>query len=149
MHGICRTWCEIDKRLAPQDDSCDSDGLNTLCCLCSQTATPVVKCAAENCSVRFHPMCAVIASVGAEITYKRNLAESGAEESDAYLCTQYTLSLAQTSFSDGEKSLVDDATTLPVAFCSYHNPKRHHEFYGLYPGACFLDGSVRIPPKRV
>jgi hypothetical protein len=38
--------------------------------------------------------------------------------------------------------------TLPVAYCGYHNPERRPDYYGLYPGACYMEGAVRIPPHR-
>jgi PHD-zinc-finger like domain len=147
VHDVCRTWCEIDQVLGPCDIAEGSKGFNVCCHLCSEGSKLVVQCAAENCSVRFHPMCAVVVSIAAEIQHKE-LVQGGAKERDAFLCTQYTLSMLHTSFADSSRSMAGDGTTLPVAFCGYHNPKRQADFYGLYAGGYHLDGAMRIPPNR-
>jgi hypothetical protein len=147
VHSICKSWCGAGQELA--QCSLSGEDLKIRCDLCSAPThtTSVVHCAAENCSVKFHPMCAVIASVGAELRYK-SLSQSGKRELDAYLCTQFTLSMMKTSFVDSRKSLVGDSTTLPVAFCGYHNPMRLPDCCGLYPEGCNMENAMRIPPQR-
>lgn len=148
VHDVCRIWCEIDEYLPTCDVTKDTGVSTATCHICSEGSPLVVQCSAELCCVRFHPMCAVVASIGAEIHHK-NLIRAGGKEGDAFLCTQYTLSLLHTSFADARKSVVGNSTTLPLAMCGYHNPKRQADWYGLYPGGCFLDGAMRIPPNRI
>jgi hypothetical protein len=103
------------------DESC--------CHLCATGATGsavVTSCAAEGCNVRFHPICAVIASVSNEAEYKHgaygtSYKSNGSrysqlvnhqryENDDMYLCTQYSHGLVETSFTatlDNKQSTID------------------------------------------
>jgi hypothetical protein len=147
VHSICKSWCGADRELVQYCLSEEDPKVSCDLCSAPTHITSVAHCAAENCSVKFHPMCAVVASLGAELQHK-SLRQSGKRELDAYLCTQFTLSMMKTSFVDNRKSLVGDSTTLPVAFCGYHNPMRLPDCCGLYPEGCNMENAMRIPPKR-
>jgi hypothetical protein len=93
------------------DDSC--------CHLCGKGtttgSTTVSLCAAEGCNVRFHPVCAIIASALSEATFRHGDCDTSRGSNissyqhfsnhqrygndDAYLCTQYSHSLVETSFT--------------------------------------------------
>lgn len=146
VHSICGTWGGLDRELAPCFHG-DDYNLGWKCDLCSTFSTTVVKCVAENCNVHFHPMCAVLSSASAEIAHKK-LRQSDEKGLDAYWCTQYELLMMKTSFLDNRKSMLGDSITLPVAFCGYHNRHRQAGYYGLYPGGCYLNEAMRIPPER-
>ena len=184
LNTISSIWSNLDSInpawMRPIDDKnndCDSARWyndESICHLCTTgTMGPVTvsSCAAEGCSVRFHPICAIVASASNEVQYKHGAGDRSRhksvnhhhyEKDDSYLCTQYTQSLLESSFTMGQAFAVATTKTpsrtschktavvpLPIMFCPYHNPKRCREFYGLYPQACYLDhGTIRIPPQR-
>jgi hypothetical protein len=102
----------------------------------------------------FHPICALVASNAAawKLHHSRTglsrteyVADQRIEQvlrDDEFLCTQFRIAKVEVgSSATGEK------TTLPVAYCGYHNPDRRADMYGLYPGGEFLaEGAMRIPP---
>ena len=173
-----------DPSIKPMAASGDNDALR--CHLCANSSHAVVRCAAESCSLQFHPMCAVIASMvsidacaacarafrncivelyllivysrfhccflfgqAANVHYHQELWQGDAKERDAFLCSQYRLSMLHTSFCGGDSVTGGNSTTLPVAFCGYHNPGRQEDFYGLYPGGFSVEsGIMRIPSDR-
>ena len=137
VHKICKTWCYGSK-----------DTNDTTCHLCSEKTNAVARCAATNCSIQFHPMCAVIASISANEHFG-DLKQGGDRERDAYLCSQHQLSMLHTTFRGGGCSDMGCSTMLPVALCGYHNPLRRDDYYGLYPGGSIVEfGAMRIPPDR-
>jgi hypothetical protein len=147
VHDVCRIWC--DSKIAPTTTH--------VCALCSESSSSIVLCAAKGCHVAFHPMCAIIASLAAKVDRNSNANETAnppeesvkAAEDDAFLCTQYRLSMIETSWAETTGSTPRACSrVLPVAFCGYHNPDRQADFSGLYPGNCYLGGAMRIPPLR-
>lgn len=131
IHNICRTWCGIDgTKPVFADGNTDNDILlGASCHLCSKEGTPVVMCFGVGCSMRFHPMCALVASMAQEIRcFELNV-----------LPSKYTLTMMRTSFSSGRQPTL--TKVLPVAFCPYHTPRQ-----GCDP--VFESSTVRIPPRR-
>lgn len=142
VHEICKTWC-CDSQSGGLKDTND-----TICHLCSEKTNAVARCAATNCSIQFHPMCAVIASISAN-EHCGDLRQGGDNELDAFFCSQHQLSMLHTTFCGGGFPGIGCLAMLPVAFCGYHNPRRRDDFYGLYPGGSILEfGAMRIPPDR-
>jgi PHD-zinc-finger like domain len=131
IHNVCRTWCGIDEtaKLMTEGMANKDSSIGTGCHLCSKQNTPVVVCMGEGCSVRFHPMCALVASMAQEIRCLK-LNEPP---------PQYTLTMIRTTFSSEGKTV--DSKVLPVAFCPHHGPVQccHPTF-----DSC----TVRIPPRR-
>lgn len=146
QHDVCRVWVGLDG----DRDANLAHHYEGVCQLCSEGSTSVVRCAADNCHVRFHPYCALIASKVAGI--KHSYRNNDPLEIDAFLSTQHELSMLRTSFltrTSDSHPLLGKTTIIPVAFCGYHNPKRQADFFGLYPGGCYLGGgAMRIPPRR-
>lgn len=110
----------------------------SLCAFCSSDAGTVICCAAQNCSVSFHPMCGVISSFAAELhleskkhTDEKPSASDDEKASDEFLCTQNTLTMMKLDYV---RNNVWSTKTVPVVFCGYHNPKRRADFRGLPPG---------------
>jgi hypothetical protein len=130
-------------------------------------ASGLVKCAAARCRIQFHPMCARLASLYSE-TAAPKISDAKcvddestavlapdvvalAKTNDIRLCTQYTLTamkcVAVTGSYGGKDPGVERVTSVPIAFCGMHNPKRDRDFHGMYPGGRHLDEStLRIPP---
>jgi len=147
VHEICRTWCS-DCRLSGASSTPAPDADDMRCHLCSENTDAVARCAAANCNIQFHPMCAVIATFSA-YEHHDNMLERDAKERDAFLCSQHELSMLQTSCCGGGTPSAGTSTALPIAFCGFHNPNRQEDFYGLYPGGAFFDcGALRVPSNR-
>jgi hypothetical protein len=101
-------------------------------------------------------MCAIFASQAAKLdrnanrkwtTTNNNAMETTAIR-DAFLCTQYRLSMIDTCVAQATGTIPRAVSRLfPVAFCGYHNPDREHDFCGLYPGGSYLADAMRIPPR--
>jgi len=146
VHDVCRIWC--DPKIAPTTAQ--------LCALCSKTSKHIIQCAGAGCQVSFHPMCAIFASQAAKLdrnanrkwtTTNNNAMETTAIR-DAFLCTQYRLSMIDTCVAQATGTIPRAVSRLfPVAFCGYHNPDREHDFCGLYPGGSYLADAMRIPPR--
>ena len=124
----------------------------------------LAKCVAARCQVHFHPMCARLASLLSKVDHKvregnQKTATQGhvedemtlARKIDVHLCTQYTLTAAKCVAVEGAKGRdpgMECFSSVPVAFCGIHNPKRDPSFFGMYPGGQHLDGSImRVPPQ--
>ena len=124
----------------------------------------LTKCAAARCQVHFHPMCARLASLlckNNNSSSDRNMnvagrgsvqdAISDSKNFDVYLCSQYTLTAAKcvaVQGANGRDPGFECFSSIPVAFCGIHNPRRDRSFFGMYPGGQHVDGSVvRIPPQ--
>ena len=145
VHEICKTWC---LECTPEDQEAVSSDDATRCHLCAESTGAVARCAAENCTIQFHPMCAITASAASKVHHKEML-KGDAKERDAFLCSQYQLSMVHTSFCGGGSSAAGNSMILPVAFCGYHNPNRQEDFIGLYPGGLSEEsGAIRIPSDR-
>jgi hypothetical protein len=139
-HDVCRIW-------AGNAGNSHCNEYEGVCSFCSSGSSTVVRCASENCDVRFHPMCAIIASKTAQI-HKSRFERSNLHGDDAYLCTQYELSILQTSIPTDNDPVFGKTTFVPVAFCGYHNPQRSIDRFSLYPGCSYLENAMRIPPRR-
>lgn len=138
-HDVCRIWCEAGALDRQEDEE------EHVCIFCHTVTGRLVSCVGDRCSAQFHPHCAVLSRACAQIHHK------GKAEDDAFLCTQPTLSLMEVSTwtaSSPRHKRTRNKTTLPVAFCGYHNPKRDAMFSGLYPDALFIKDALRIPPAR-
>lgn len=137
VHDVCRIWC--NPKIAPTTSQ--------TCALCSETSTSVVQCVGVGCKVSFHPMCALLASQAASLNQKSDAATETAAERDAFLCTQYSLSMIDACVSQQTGSIpVASNRLLPVGFCGHHNPNRQADFSGLYPGGGYLADAMRVPP---
>ncbi|KAL7558054.1 hypothetical protein ACA910_009242 [Epithemia clementina (nom. ined.)] len=152
FHDVCHAWCN-SKKGAGEDGQC---------VICSGTATKVVRCAARGCSVRFHPMCAVLVSRAAQIHRRqqgdRMMVEVEAtrkfkgsvgcdsiahhiKEADSLLTMQYELVATRVRVAGRGCSHM-----VYLGFCGIHNRHRLPEFFGLFPGGAFYDDAFRIPP---
>lgn len=131
IHNVCRTWCGsnatarlFSNGLSPKDST-----MGSCCHLCSKGDSAVVVCLGEGCSVSFHPMCALVASMAEEIRcFELNEPPP-----------QYTLTMMRTSFTLEREAA--HSKLLPVAFCPYHAPVHRCP-------PMFDSSSVRIPPRR-
>lgn len=135
VHDVCRIWCPNEIHPPP------------FCALCNNSKRPVMRCAADNCQVFFHPLCALITSNAADVHHESTQLDHDESESerlirrDKFLCTQFKLAKLEVA-----TTATGETATLPVAFCGYHNPERRADFYGLYPGGRCLRDAMRIPP---
>ena len=137
IHDVCRIWAPSE--VPPP---------NPVCCICDKNKSPMLQCVASGCQVMFHPMCALVASNAADLkqldsdnTDKKAKSElERVIEHDTFLCTQYKLAKIEVGSNTGR-----GLTTVPVAFCGYHNPDRRADFQGLYPGGRNLQGAMRVP----
>lgn len=90
-----------------------------LCTTGTMGSVTVSSCAAEGCDVRFHPICAIIASATNEVQYSNGTEDTSHESNgrrykpgnsrnyknnDTFLCTQYTQYLVETSFVSAHKT---------------------------------------------
>ena len=136
-HVYCRTW---ERAMAFEQGTC---------VLCSRTSQYLVRCAAVGCSLKFHPMCAVVSSLSASSGRASDRTFLGSEmereeDRDVFLSTQYCQEVASVSF--GNKKV--KKRSIPVAYCGLHNPKRAPDRYGLLPGAAFFSDAAGLPLKR-
>lgn len=114
LHATDENTTNCDNTKWFTDQSC--------CCLCTTSTTgsaAVSSCAAEGCNIRFHPICAVVASASSEARYRqydgdaqrhgsngsryKSVNHHYYEKDDTYLCTQYSLSILETSFTTTHK----------------------------------------------
>jgi PHD-zinc-finger like domain len=167
VHDTCRIWCGPDAVAAARADTratttdpSQVETEETACCLCSQKCTSaasstLIRCAAQGCSLLFHPMCAVVASKAADL--HRPVVETRANEQDdaervardAFLCSQYQLSMLSASTSlDYYHQQYGKRRILPFAYCGFHNQQRRPDYYGIYSGARFYNEAMRVPPQR-
>lgn len=136
-HDVCRLWTQ--SQLVP----------SPLCCLCDTSMSPIIQCAAKNCQVMFHPLCALVASNAADLYRLNSVPFQGSSEKDRanwrdqFLCTQYRLARLEVG-----AGATKDSRFLSIAFCGYHNPDRSKDLKGLYPGGKFLRRAMRIPPQK-
>ena len=153
-HDVCRIWSnpdnQVNKELCNRPVNRNSKGATNTCALCGGTGIKrgksscvgLTKCAIKNCSIAFHPMCALIASKQSNtgeqtVTTPNNEAGTSIEEekksdedddatlADKKLCNEYTLQLVKLPQSDA---------IIPVAFCGLHNAARESSLYGCLPG---------------
>eukprot|EP00977_Amphora_coffeiformis_P002325 scaffold437_cov159-Amphora_coffeaeformis.AAC.4 len=136
VHVYCRVWLQAEAFE------------HGVCIICSKTSQHLVRCGATACSLKFHPMCAVVAShaaaagrasdpphIARPIEYE--------EDRDIFLCTQYCQETVRLSF--GTKNM---KRSIPVAYCGLHNPGRAADRFGLLPGALHVKDAVRLPLQR-
>ena len=131
-HEVCRIWT---RKQAKSESILPK--IMGLCALCgSEDNGALIKCAGSDCTVRFHPMCALITLVDDDDEKNgTDFEESNSTRRDEHLCSRFTLDVLQCG-----KSL------LPVGFCGYHNPMRDGTLYGCYPGG--MGAAMRIPAYR-
>lgn len=123
-----------------------------------QINSGLTRCAARGCLVTFHSMCALLATkVGTaedksgggkaksvrtrktrhsdQISEEKKSDDDNEQviEADRKLCKEYTLQLVQLTHMD-TASGEEKKTTIPVAFCGIHNPRRDDAVYGCLPG---------------
>ena len=138
VHAVCLAW---------QQARALEDGI---CIICSKTSQHLVRCAATACSLKFHPMCAIVASHAAAVGRASNPPYLGgqmerAEDRDIFLCTQYCQETVSISYG---MEAMKKKRSIPVAYCGLHNPGRAADRYGLLPGAIHFKDAVRIPMER-
>lgn len=140
IHDTCRIWSTSEVNPPPR------------CALCNKGTRPIIRCAAKNCEVMFHPICAIVASNAADLrrleskpSAEQNKESQNTEEhyykEDLFLSTQYRLSRLEVG-----SSAMNDTKVLAVGFCGYHNPSRQPDVQGLYPCGKHLNKAMRIPP---
>lgn len=130
-HEVCRIWTR--KQAEPESIMPKTMGL---CALCgSEDNGALIKCAGSGCTVRFHPMCALITVVDDDEKNGTVPEESNSNRRDERLCSRFTLDVLQCG-----KSL------LPVGFCGFHNPMRDETLCGCYPGG--VGAAMRVPAYR-
>jgi len=125
----------------------------------------LVKCAAQGCTIMFHPLCAILFSkieVSDPVVYqiRNNNTTKGSKkncsvnfqkkkEEDHYWCNQYVLTLLQTKRTEGTLGNLKGKyinCVLPVTFCGLHNPRRDKAFYGCPAGGGSIASAMRVPP---
>ena len=116
----------------------------------------VVKCAAADCHILVHPMCALISTLDSKSMNNstQKVSESAIldniqknRKKDMELCSQYTFtftSICVPARSFGRQLGASGATSLPIIFCGIHNPAREQTFYGLCPGGKSMDRGQTI-----
>ena len=161
VHEICRIWTGVGTH--PQCEKKDEKMkmpllhtlLRTLCALCGRlvtesTSKELVRCVASGCLVKFHPMCALLASKMAASETRQVDASSDVLERmngvDSQLCKEYTLTMMKCQVGESENRITK---VLPVAFCGFHNPTRDTSLFGCYPCGGILGESMRIPSLQM
>ena len=171
IHEVCRIWVAdastIDQisdlprcALCGTEDTRAPSAAKRSASSSDTRASQLIKCAAERCQVRFHPMCALLSSKLAEercqphkTTKKESVGENSAEKAkdeDSKLCTKFTLTALHCKAEEG--AIGKDpgeirSVTVPVGFCGIHNPLREPSFYGVYPGGTYLDPETMVVPS--
>ena len=141
--GTCREWVHVGCQTWRRSNAFE-DGV---CIICSGKSQFLVKCAANGCSLKFHPMCATIASHASAIhrsvkrTFLRGSIEAR-EDRDIYLSTQYCQETVAVSYANKKSRCI------PIAYCGLHNPNRAVDRIGLLPGAIFFNDAVCLPLQR-
>ena len=135
VHNVCSLWRQPT-----------SSEVARACALCGKYSQALIRCAAKNCLVEFHPLCALIMSNAADLhrlamKTSPTLNTLSTAQEDMFLCLQFRL--ARLSVGSRASHGVE---TVPVAFCGLHNCDRRDDFYALPPGGKYLEGSMRIPP---
>lgn len=133
VHNVCRDWGQKNNHTRP-------------CALCGTYSKVLVRCAAKNCHVEFHPLCALIASNAADLLQRQTKEETSSDVAsrDEFLCTQFRLVRLEV----GSRAS-DRLETVCAAFCGLHNPDRQDDFYSLPAGGDGLATGMRIPPLRL
>jgi len=100
----------------------------------------LIKCAATNCTITFHPMCALLSTKLAPEhleSQRRKVKKSSPDVDDTLLCQRYSLDLVEVSRQEGGDGIgghAEDKTFIvPVGFCGLHNSERAEDMYGLLP----------------
>eukprot|EP00558_Chaetoceros_sp_UNC1202_P014011 CAMPEP_0197243746 /NCGR_PEP_ID=MMETSP1429-20130617/9095_1 /TAXON_ID=49237 /ORGANISM="Chaetoceros sp., Strain UNC1202" /LENGTH=230 /DNA_ID=CAMNT_0042704011 /DNA_START=72 /DNA_END=764 /DNA_ORIENTATION=+ len=185
-HEICRIWCSRNKKAIDKTNTLKYSRAaqkDPVCCICGMGSVHnrgyeseetlqvdhdqdgadrvpgLIKCAAANCDVTFHPMCAVLStklrsdvgspeSEAASSSNANNKDDDdqfkGQKKRDADLCKQYSLDILDVRRTDGDGN--EETYSLPVVFCGLHNQNRDASFYGCLP--CVeprISGLMRIP----
>ena len=158
VHEVCRVWTDSEWESDP------SKWVASNCALCGRSADRValVKCAAANCQVIFHPMCALVLTkvlartqAGQPSTTSQKTTDEGFDlkvsmAEDLKLCSEFTMTILDCEASTPATGQAADETRtlkLPICFCGIHNPKRDRTMYGLYPEGRFITKEImRVPP---
>ena len=121
IHEICRIWRPKAQLLKP------FHAMDRSCALCggpdSHGISALVKCCAARCHVWFHPMCTVVGSkVVNQATESQSKSPCG-NLSAGFLLT--ALRCRSTQALDAKDPGTRSISTVPVAFCSVHNPRNN------------------------
>jgi hypothetical protein len=125
IHNIGREKEEILNHRSPsftQENGISSAVYNDL-------VPGLVRCAAKNCCITFHPMCAILST---KLRCDSNHAESSKNnrrEEEKSLSKIYSLTLANVMRIDGRTGATV-STIVPLAFCGIHNPNREEKSCG-------------------
>ncbi len=129
-HEVCRIWT----RSSAVEMEAGIPRVIANCALCGLSDGSLIKCSGSCCTVRFHPMCALIGVVrDTEVHGPVAPATPATRDArDARLCNRFTLDIVECG-----------DTVLPVGFCGFHNPQRDEFLYGCYP--CGMGSAMRVP----
>ena len=129
-HEVCRIWT----RSSGMEKEAGVPRVIANCALCGLNDGSLIKCSGSCCTVRFHPMCALIGVVRDTQVHGPIVPETPAtrDARDIRLCHRFTLDIVECG-----------DTVLPLGFCGFHNPKRDEFLYGCYP--CGMGSAMRVP----
>jgi len=102
----------------------------------------LIKCAAANCTITFHPMCALLSTKLSPESLKRSSGakKSSSDTDDALLCQRYSLDLIEVNRQEEGDTIghhvENKAYVVPVGFCGFHNSERAEDMYGLLSKDC-------------
>lgn len=165
VHEVCRIWTDVASvaRTEPSGECLTG----AVCALCGideavrcrqhlfQTNDKLVKCAASNCSVRFHPICAFLVSklqdqskTKSEEDYSRTDFQARLRQ-DSFVTKHCTLSMMhyEATGLPVENKYDKLPNHIPICFCSFHHPCRDATLYGLYPGGANIDQEAVLIPS--
>jgi hypothetical protein len=128
-HEVCRIWTR--NQAEPESTMPKTMGICALCGL--EDSGALIKCAGSDCTVRFHPMCALITVVDDDEKNGTVPEESNSNRRDERLCRRFTLDVLQFGES-----------VLAAGFCGFHNPMRDETLCGCYPVG--MGTAMRVPP---
>lgn len=162
VHEVCRIWTDVT--LVPRTEASPNGcSRSVVCALCGTEEAvsrnnSLVKCAASNCRVRFHPMCALLASKLQNHTAPPTKIDCEESEDrtdiqkkifrDRAVTKDFTLKSMNYEGGVLVGNKHDSVPNrIPVCFCSFHHPSRDASLYGLYPGGNHLDQEVVLIPS--
>jgi hypothetical protein len=149
-----------------QNKSCALCGANANTSISKHSATnSLIKCAAAQCQVYVHPMCAMLASkcvnnksrftpmmlnsktVDKDVSSLQESMEEDLDLSKRFTLTTLDCEAANTTKTGRTPEGTLQSLQIPVCFCGFHNPMREASLYGLYPGGKHLNDNevMKIP----
>mmetsp|Transcript_1074 Transcript_1074/g.2113 ORF Transcript_1074/g.2113 Transcript_1074/m.2113 type:complete len:669 (-) Transcript_1074:305-2311(-) len=163
VHEVCRIWTDV--AMVPETRHQSTNRKSGICALCGadeatrfKAKNSLMKCAASNCHVQFHPMCSLVAtnlqnhaSLHPNANYESNGERTDFQEKmiqDRVTAKEFTLSTVYCEAPESTYEKCEDPPNqIPVCFCSFHNPSRDASLYGLYPGGTHIDQSAILVPS--